>query len=35
MNRRRPAAMPDLGFLALGIGAFVFFYLAAEFLRKV
>jgi hypothetical protein len=27
--------MPDIGFLAVAIGSFVFFYLVAEFLRKV
>jgi len=27
--------MPDIAFLAVGIGSFVLFYLAVEFLRKV
>jgi len=27
--------MPDIAFLAVGIGSFVFFYLALEFLKKV
>jgi len=27
--------MPDVAFLAVGIGSFVFFYLALEFLRRV